>query len=413
MYFGWVVVIVGALIMMLTMGTTVGVFGLYVLPVGEEFGLSRAEVNSGFALMNLGGAVIAPLVGRASDTFTARRVMVAGALCYALASVTIGLSHNLWLSAAVIALVLPVTVGGMTSFGVMALVTRWFAAQRARALSLAAIGMSLGSIVMAPFVGWMLGSVGWRHMLVGQGVVIGLLFLVMIFFLRDRPGPNDIEPVPAGTPVAPPAAPQTTADTKPLSTREILSRPAFYVIALTMAFGMGTVQAMTISLIPMVQETGIGMAAAAGLISIMGVAGILGRLALAAVGDRVNKAIALSIALAAFAALVVLLPIPSGYLPVAALVAVIGFLGGAIMPLCLAILADIVGPYTFASANGLASLIIALVGAVTIRLSGDIFDATGGYHAVFALLGGAIALGSLLMLLYARMTRGATKAATA
>ena len=78
------------------------------------------------------------------------------------------------------------------------------------------------------------------------------------------------------------------------------------------------------------------------------------------------------------------------------------------MPLCLAILADIVGPYTFASANGLASLIIALVGAVTIRLSGDIFDATGGYHAVFALLGGAIALGSLLMLLYARMTRTAT-----
>jgi len=301
-----------------------------------------------------------------------------------------------------------VTIGGMTSFGVMALVTRWFAAQRARALSLAAIGMSLGSIVMAPFVGWMLGTVGWRNMLVGQGLVIGSLFLLMIFVLRDRPGPNDIEPVPAGSPVSPPASPQTTADTKPLSTREILSRPTFYVIALTMAFGMGTVQAMTISLIPMVQETGIGMAAAAGLISIMGVAGILGRLALAAVGDRVNKAIALSIALAAFAALVVLLPIPSGYLPVAALVAVIGFLGGAIMPLCLAILADIVGPYTFASANGLASLIIALVGAVTIRLSGDIFDATGGYHAVFALLGGAIALGSLLMLLYARMTRTAT-----
>jgi len=412
MYFGWVVVIVGALIMMLTMGTTVGVFGLYVLPVGEEFGLSRAEVNSGFALMNLGGAVIAPLVGRASDTFTARRVMVAGALCYALASVTIGLSHNLWLSAAVIALVLPVTIGGMTSFGVMALVTRWFAAQRARALSLAAIGMSLGSIVMAPFVGWMLGSVGWRHMLVGQGVVIGLLFLVMIFILRDRPGPNDIEPVPAGSPVTPPTPPQEATETKPLSTRAILSRPAFYVIALTMAFGMGTTQAVTISLIPMVQETGIGMAAAAGLISIMGVAGILGRLALAAVGDRVNKAIALSIALAAYAALVVLLPIPSGYLPVAALVAFIGFLGGAIMPLCLAILAEVVGPYTFASANGLASLVIALLGAVTIRLSGDIFDATGGYHAVFAMLGGAIALGSLLMLLYARMMR-ATVPATA
>lgn len=406
MYFGWVVVAVGALIMMLTMGTTVGVFGLYVLPVGAEFGLSRADVNSGFALMNLGGAVIAPLVGRAADTFPVRRVMLAGALCYALASIVIGLSHSLLLSAAVIGLILPVTIGGMTSFGVMALVTRWFEAQRARALSLAAIGMSLGSVVMAPFVGWMLATVGWRTMLVGQGVVVGSLFLLMIFILRERPGPDDIEPRPAGTGPAQSVAAPEAARTRPLSTREIISNPAFYLIALTMAVGMGTTQAVTISLIPMVQ-TGAGVAAAAGLISIMGVAGIVGRLALAAIGDRVNKAIALAIALAAFAALVALLPVPSSYLAVAMIVAVIGFIGGAVMPLCLAILAEVVGPYSFASANGLASLIIALLGAVTIRISGDIYDATGTYHAVFAMLGGVIALGTLLMLVYARIIKGA------
>ena len=407
MYFGWIVVFVGAIIMMLVMGTTVGVFGLYVLPVSAEFGLSRADVNSGFALMNLGGAVIAPLVGRAADTFPVRRVMAAGALCYALASITIGLYDNLWLYALVLGMILPVTIGGMTSFGVMAMVTRWFEAQRARALSLAAIGMSLGSVVMAPFVGWIIGNVGWRDMLVGQGIVIGTIFLLLIFVLRDRPGPDDIEPRLAGTEHLPPPPPVAAADQKPLSTREILGKPAFYIVALTMALGMGTTQAMTISLIPMVQETGIGVAAAAGLISIMGVAGIVGRLAFSAIGDRVNKAIALSIALAAFAGLVALLPVPTGYLPVAMIVAVIGFIGGAILPLCFAILAEVVGPYTFASANGLASLVIALLGAVTIRLSGDIFDATGTYHAVFAMLGGAIAVGSLLMLVYARMTRTA------
>jgi MFS family permease len=405
MYFGWVVVIVGALIMMLAMGTTVGVFGLYVLPVSQEFGLSRADVNTGFAIMNLGGAVIAPLVGRAADTFPVRRVMVAAAFCYAIASITIGLSHSLWLSAAVIGLILPVTVGGMTSFGVMTLVTRWFNVQRARALSLAAIGMSLGSVVMAPFVGWMLGTVGWRNLLVGQGIVLGTVFLIMIFVLRERPGPNDVEPGLATGDDAQPSAPVDAAKMKALSTREILSRPTFYLIALTMALGMGVVQAVTISLIPMVQETGVPVAAAAGLISIMGVAGIVGRLALAAIGDRVNKAIVLSIALAAFASLVALLPVPGGYWPVVVIAATIGFIGGAVMPLCLAILADVVGPYSFASANGLASLAMALLGAITIRLSGDIYDATGTYHAVFAMLGGAIGLGSVMMLIYARMVK--------
>lgn len=410
MYFGWVVVIVGALIMMLTMGTTVGVFGLYVLPVSQEFGLSRADVNSGFAIMNLGGAVIAPLVGRAADTFSVRRVMTAGAICYAIASITIGLSDKLWLNALVLGMILPVTIGGMTSFGVMTMVTRWFEAQRARALALAAIGMSLGSVVMAPLVGWMIGTVGWRHLLVGQGVVLGTLFLVMIFILRDRPGPNDVEPRPASMADTPPPPPVAAADQKPLSTRAILSLPAFYIVAITMALGMGTVQAVTISLIPMVQETGISVAAAAGLISIMGVAGIVGRLALAAIGDRVNKALTLSLCLAVFAALVALLPVPTGYLPVAIIAGILGFIGGAVMPLCLALLAEVVGPYSFASANGLASLAMALLGAITIRLSGDIFDATGTYHAVFAMLGGGIAVGSLLMLVYARMTRTATPA---
>jgi sugar phosphate permease len=413
MYFGWVVVIVGAVIMMLTMGTTVGVFGLYVLPVSEEFGLSRADVNSGFAIMNLGGAVIAPLVGRAADTFSVRRVMTAGALCYAIASITIGLSDKLWLNALVLGMILPVTIGGMTSFGVMTMVTRWFEAQRARALSLAAIGMSLGSVVMAPLVGWLIGSVGWRHLLVGQGVVLGTLFLVLIFILRDRPGPNDIEPRPASMADIPPPPPVALADQKPLSTRAILSLPAFYIVAITMALGMGTVQAVTISLIPMVQETGISVAAAAGLISIMGVAGIAGRLALAAIGDKVNKAIALSLCLAAFAVLVALLPVPKGYLPVAVIAGILGFIGGAVMPLCLALLAEVVGPYSFASANGLASLAMALLGAITIRLSGDIFDATGTYNAVFAMLGGGIAVGSLLMLFYARMLRTARVAAAA
>jgi MFS family permease len=413
MYFGWVIVGVGALIMMLTMGTTVGVFGLYVLPVGEEFGLSRAQVNSGFALMNLGGAAIAPLVGRAADTFPIRWVMTVSALCYALASITIGLSHSLWLSAAAIGLILPVTVGGMTSFGVMPMVTRWFEAQRARALSLASIGLGLGSVVMAPMVGWIIGAVGWRTMLIGQGVVIGTLFLLMIWILRDRPGPDDIEPRPASLGDAPAVPPLSEADQKPLSIREILSRPKFYMIAFAMALGMATVQAVTISLIPMVRESGISITAAAGLISIMGIAGTAGRLVFAVFADRVNKGLVLSAALAGYATLVALLPVPGSYLGVAALVAGMGFVGGAVMPLCLAILADVVGPYTFASANGLASLAMALVGAVAIWASGVLFDASGGYQVVFATLGSMIAAGALLMLVYARITRAVPEDAVA
>ncbi|MCB2048204.1 MAG: MFS transporter [Novosphingobium sp.] len=411
-YYGWIIVALAAVTMMLAMGTTVGVYGLYVIPVADELGLSRADVNTAFAANNIGGILLAPLIGRAADTFPVRRVMAVGVFCYIVAFIGIGLSSNLWLSTALMAFALPFVLGGLSSFGAMTIVTRWFEVQRARALALAVIGMSMGGVLMAPIVGWLITEFGWRNALIGQGIVIGALFVILLALLRDKPGPDDVEPLPKGM-ERDPAAQSGSSTSGPLSTRQLLSIPTYRVLVPGMALGMGTFQAITISLIPMAQEAGIGVSTSALLLSVIAIAGVVGKFGVAIVGDRIDKSLFASICLILTAMVIAMLPFPKGAVALFTLAALIGLIAGSMLPLFMAILADVVGANSFASANGLASLAIALVGAVTIRLSGDLYDWTGTYHALFLTLAAAYAGASVLMLVVSRMMRANAHASAA
>ena len=411
-YYGWVVVAISSLIVLLVMGTTVSVYGLYVLPVAKDFALSRADVNTAFVVGNVGGAVLSPVIGRMADTFPVRWIMTGGAFCYMFGLVVLGLSHNLWVSAAVLGLAMPFVIGGIASFGALTLVARWFEAQRARAMAITVIGMSLGSVVMAPLVGWMIGTFGWRSSVIGQGIVIGGIFLVLIFFLRERPGPNDVEPIPKGVKLTDDVvgAPRSA---KPLSTKQILHIGPFWILSIAMALGLGSFQAITITLVPMVQEQGVDVTTAAGLLSVMGMTGIAGKFALAWIGDTFDKSMVLAVMLIVIATIVAAVPIPDRFGAIMLLAALLGLAGGVMLPLFMALLADLVGSSSFASANGIASLMIAVSGAIAMRGSGEIYDHMGGYDILFFVLAACFAGAAILMLTLSRLSRARSVPAAA
>lgn len=412
-YYGWVVVAISSLIVLLVMGTTVSVYGLYVLPVAKDFDLSRADVNTAFVVGNIGGALLSPIIGRLADTYPVRWVMSFGALCYMFGLVVLGLSHNMWISAAVLGLAMPFVIAGIASLGAMTLVARWFEAQRGRAMAITVIGMSLGSVVMAPIVGWMIGEFGWRASVMGQGIVIGCVFLVLIYFLRERPGPDDIEPLPKRVKVETHAHAAPPRDAKPLSTKQILRIAPFWILAGAMAFSMGMFQAIHITLVPMVQEQGVDVTTAAGLLSVMGFTGLIGKFALAWIGDAFDKALVLAMMLLSMAAIVAFIPVPNTFAVIVVLAGMLGLAGSVMLPLFLALLADHVGSASFASANGMASLMLAISGAVAMRLSGEIYDRSGSYDGLFFFLAGCFTIAAMFMFALSRLSRLRAVAAAA
>lgn len=382
-YFGWYVVAISALTLALVLGASIQGFGLFVLPVSESFNLSRADTNTAAIALNVGMAVMAPFLGRLLDSRSSKLIMAISAVLFGGSLVVLGLSHNVWLSVAVIALPLAAAVVGCGTLTSPTLVARWFTVHRGRAMAIAMMGLSLGPVVVVPLVSLLIEAVGWRTSLVVLGVVIGALLLLLAALVRERPGPDDVEVRGVGAPDPAPLAEVPELAVRPLGVGQLLAMPQFWTIALAAAFVFAIMTAVLVSLVPYAQGEGLSLAQGASLMSAYGLAAIGGTLLVAWLGDRFDRLTLMAVLSVLIGLAVALLMVADGYVTILASTAVLGLVSGALTPVFLALVADLFGPASFGTANGVASFISTIVGAAAIRYGGEVFDRTGSYRLMF------------------------------
>ncbi|MDR2858556.1 MAG: MFS transporter [Novosphingobium sp.] len=381
-YYGWVMVAISMFALMLTTGSTMNAFSLYVLPASQDLGLSRAGMNTGLILMNAGSAIASLLLGRLIDRYPARLIMGISACALGGSLVVLGLSHNLWLSA--VMLMLPVGLG-MTGIGNLtspALVARWFTVHRGRALAITMMGMSAATIFMAPPIAWLVDTIGWRRSLIATGVIVAGFVMLVLPFVRSEPGPDDRETgsMPG---VAQAAAAGSAGGEVVFTQRQLLAQPRFWTIGASTAITQAIFVALMVSLVPIGREIGFSTTRAASLISAIGIAAVSGKFLVAAFADRIDRSLALT-------ALYLLMPLACTVLLFAhtypLLVFACGLIGlasGATMPLYMALLADRFGARSLGSGNGMIMFGMAVIGAISVRYAGEIYDRTGGYDIMF------------------------------
>ena len=377
-YHGWIVVAATIVMLTLIVGSTFSSYSLYVLPVAEEFKLSRADANSGVILLNLGVAAVSPFLGRLLDRMSARYVMVAASVAFAAAMVVIANSHSLWLTAAVLALVLPFGFQGAGPLVGPVLIARWFTAHRTRAMVISQIGFSVGGLVVPPVVAALIEAQGWRNALMIVGLATGTVLLALALTLRERPGPDDREVGPGIE-----AAPASVSASAPLKVAAILGSAQLW----TITFGCGSAVAMgsalVVSFVPVARAEGLSTLEGASLISLMSGCGIAAKLVYAVFADRIDKILLMAAIFLLGAAVYAALHLSDSYAVLIVSAGVLGVIGGVTSPTFFALLADRFGPASFGTASGLAVPINAILGLVAIRYAGEVFDRTGGYDFMF------------------------------
>jgi MFS family permease len=410
-YYGWWIVAIGFVVLMLAIGTTMNSFGMFVLPASEDLGLSRADANTGIILINLGMAALSPFVGRMLDIYPIRRIMAVGAVLFGGSFVMLGLSHNVWLFAFVLGFPLALAIAGVSHLPVTTLIVRWFEAQRGRAMAIAIMGMSLGTVVMAPTVGVLIEVIGWRNCLIVLGVAMSAIFLLLIPFVRERPGPDDIEPRPSGAASAVQSASAQRADAEPLSVKQLLQMPIFWMLAFSVGLSLAMAQTIVVSIVPLGQEGGLTVTQSASLLSLLGAMAIFCKLVLAWIGDRIDRELTLTILFCFIAATCATLLRGDTYVMLLVCSAMVGLAVGAITPVFLALLADRIGAATFGTANGTAALIMSVCGAIGLRFGGEVYDRTGSYDVMFITFIVISLFAALLMFAAKRLSRAQSAAA--
>lgn len=402
-YPGWYVVALAGFTFMLVVGATIGSFGLFVLPVSKDLGLSRASMNTAYVLSQLGMAVWAPFVGRALDRLPARRVMIFCSILFGLSMIGLALSRSIWLSATILFIFLPIAELGTGALALVAILVRWFSANRGKALLLFNLGGPFCSVTVVPVMAALIASHSWRSALMIAGVAVALVCLTTALLIRTRPAPGRAEwergatrPVVGASPAdAPPAAAGGTA-----RIGDILRLPQFWIIALTCCLPLGITSAVGVSIYPFAIQQGYSTAQATLVMSCTGLAACIGVVLAAFVIDRFNRRLLLAGIFSVGAIALALMASGGGYPVILTATMLFGIFSGVVTPTFLTYLADVFGPGSFATVQGMMTPILAIVAALLINFAGQVFDRTGAYEIMFHIfLGAQIASAVMLVAL--------------
>ena len=378
-YRGWYMVAIAIVAQMLLYGLVFACFGLFVLPVSRDLGLSRAEMNSALVLLTIGAGLTAPLVGSLIDKLSLRLVLLASMAFLSLCLALLGLSHSLWVSGFIMLLPLPFAVQAAGVLSMNVLLVRWFRLFRSRAIALGMLGLSLGGIVVPPLVAASIEAMGWRQSLL---LASGTLFVILIplyLFVRDRPGGSDVE-----SPDADPAPePQPVTPAGKADMRAILASPAFWVIAVAAGLATAVMQGTQVSLVPMAIATGLSTIQASALLSAFGGGVLAGMVLAASAGDRVDRVTLLCGLYVLLALMNAALMVTQSYAGLIAIAAGLG-LAGAATPIYQALAADMFGADAFGKVRGLLTPIVALMVAMAVRFGGEVYDRMGGYAVMLS-----------------------------
>jgi MFS family permease len=157
---GWRIVFVGIAAQMLSMGL-ISAYGVFVRPVLDEFGSPVISVSAGFAVFTLVGGLIGPVLGPALDRRSIRAIMLWGVGLMWAGFLALSLARSMWQVGAL----LVVAATGIMMYGTLpvhVMLVRWFAAQRGRALSIAALGIGVPGLFMPPLAAVLVETIGWR-----------------------------------------------------------------------------------------------------------------------------------------------------------------------------------------------------------------------------------------------------------
>lgn len=376
-YHGWFVVAATTIVYMLVIGAVHGSFGVYVIPISHELNIPRATMNMALTATSIGNMFLSPLIGRAVDRYPARNILIVASMCLGAGFTIIGLSSQLWIFALAMGIFIPIGINASASLNMVNLVLRWFTVHRIRALVFATIGVSAGTTVVPPIAALLIEWIGWRLTLICIGMALMALLVVIALFLREAPGPDDIEP---GSETIQSMMDGLEEKSEPLGVGQALRSNSFWILASGPSLALGIYVAYMASFVPIAVDSGISTIEATGLFSSVAVSGICAKLAFAYFGDAVNRLHLLLLILVSAMLMCIgfLVSLDQGMLFICGILLGFGF--GLIHPVIVALTVDIFGRASFGTVTGFFAPITAICSAVTLRIAGEAYDRTGSYQ---------------------------------
>jgi MFS family permease len=291
-YYGWVVVAVSFLTMLVIAGA-LGAPGVLIVPLEREFGWDNAQISTALALRIMLFGLLGPFAAAFMNRFGVRPVMVvaltliAGGFLASLAMTRVWQLVLLWgvvvgIGTGLTALVLAATVA-----------TRWFTQRRGLVVGLLTASSATGQLVFLPLIAALTEHFGWRAALIFVCGPLVLAALVALALMRDQPSDLGLPPYGETAVIPPPPAGSGLLSllSAPLVVlRDAAQTPIFWVLFATFFIcGASTNGLIQTHFITLCGDYGLPAVGAASVLAMMGVFDFAGTIGSGWLSDRFDN----------------------------------------------------------------------------------------------------------------------------
>ena len=164
-----------AIILALSLGVRHG-FGLYLVPMSDEFGWGHNVFSLAIAMQNLIWGAAQPFTGALADKYGSKIVVAVGGVLYTIGLLLMAVSSTGWLLNLSVGLILGLALSA-TSFSVLLSAVGRAAPPEKRSLAMgiaSAVG-SFGQFIMLPSTLLLLQNFGWSAALVVSALLIAMI----------------------------------------------------------------------------------------------------------------------------------------------------------------------------------------------------------------------------------------------
>jgi MFS family permease len=371
------VLVCGAAIVTLSMGVRHG-FGLWLQPITQARGWTRETFALALAIQNLAWGVFGIFAGMAADRFGAFRVLVVGALLYAVGLAGMALAPTPLLFALSSGVLIGAAQAGTTYAVIYGVIGRQIdPARRSWAMGVAAAAGSFGQFLMVPVEGLLIGGTGWQEalLLLAGGV---LLIAPFAFWLR--------EPGFSGG-----AAHHHREQSVVQALREAFKYKSFQLLMAGYFVCGFQVVFIGVHMPSYLRDHGLPPQVASYALALIGLFNVFGTYIAGTLGQRLaRRKILATIYLGRAAVIAIFLAAPLTPTSVYVFSAVMGFLWLSTVPPTNAIVANIFGVAHLSMLGGFVFFSHQIGSFLGVWLGGYLYDRTGSYDIVWYM---AIALG--------------------
>lgn len=376
-FYGWVVVAAGGLIMSMIYGCQLS-YGIFFTELCGDLGWTRAMVSGAYSLYMIMHGAMYLVAGGLNDRHGPRLVLMISVITMGMAYTLMSTINTPWQLYAFYG----VMIGGGMSLGHLAVtstVSRWFMKKRGTAMGITMAIAGIGILISAPFAQFLIIKFGWRTsylILAGPLVVIAVPISRLMRLNPSEKGllPDGVEKIAAEN--------NLPSSITNFTFREAIKTKTFWLLFTMYSLFLFPLHMVGVHLKAYAIDFGITEMIAATIVGLRSGGSIVGNIVIGRVSDKIRKKTSFLIVYILLAAIMLWLIKARQPWQFCLFSLIFGFGFGGCLLLFPAIIGDWFGTKFHGSIYGALST-ANIVGAIGPFLAGYIHDTTGSYELAF------------------------------